>query len=187
LQYNNTLVVANSSTVHVPDATSIYGTHSPINAVPTWPGLPTTLLDGWSYYGGGDYAATALEPGTEVSAGGVVFYSPTAYTYGFLNVFVTWAQYSNGVSVTGGGQDAGSTFASDNNPLTSAYPATEAYPTYSGTIITTLPAAVLSAITGPGQSFYAISTNVPMSSCSGAWSMSGEPTGMQGPSSLYDR
>jgi len=182
IQYNNTLIVANSSTSFVPNATSIYGTYTPSasGVVPNLPGVPTTLVEGFPgvIVNELDYAATAIDPGTDVNIGGQTFPSPTAWVADMGAVGVFWTQYSDGMSKDNGVQFADSTFVGSIDPGASAYAVMEAHPTFSGSILTDLPSAwksvwvsaIVTVPIGPGST-------ISLSSCTGSWAMSGEPTG----------
>jgi hypothetical protein len=102
-QYNDTILTGAASTVQVPNASTVYGTYYQATSEYgsfSWPGLPTTLLSGYTPgSGAGDftmYAAIAMEAGPTVTIGASTMISPTAYTAGAGFATATWVAYSEG-------------------------------------------------------------------------------------------
>lgn len=173
LQYNNTLLVANSSTSFIPNATvSLYGTYEAEATRYTLPGVPTNLLYG-RFDDTDDYAATAVQAGPSVATAGYTIHSPQAWIQGCHLLFVTFTQYSDGTPVTNGVYvDSPPTAAEDF--ITTA---TEAYPTYSGSVVTTMPSLFQSVILQALSTIAWDDITFAASSCTGSWGMGGEPTG----------
>ena len=79
LQYNNTLIPANSTTILVPDATSIYGAYNVKDKQFILPAVPTDLIDA-DLFDSGAYAETHVDPGFVVTVGTTAFPSPVSWT-----------------------------------------------------------------------------------------------------------
>lgn len=173
VQYNNTLIAANSSTSFVPNATtSLYGTYTPNAATIVLPDVPTTLLDGFANYYPDDYAATAIEAATYAIAGNQTLHSPQAWTQGCGALWFTWTQFIDGKSMT---SDVMFVDAPTQVRDLVVF-ATDAHPTYSASVNVDMPYVYDEVILGGLSTIADLGFTFPASICTGS-RMGGEPTG----------
>jgi hypothetical protein len=137
IQYNNTIVAANSTTHYVPNATTIFGSYlagwGPTNV----PGIPTTLIDG--LVEAQSYGSTVIAPGTIGNAENeTMIQSPTAWTFGPGVMTVSWTEYIDGRSASTGFAPA--ILATSGR----AWVATETSVFYSGTVVKAMPSEMRS-------------------------------------------
>ncbi|KAK4992338.1 hypothetical protein LTR66_006296 [Elasticomyces elasticus] len=145
LQYNNTVIAGNKTTLFNTNASSIYNTHY-ANLGPSWiPGLPTDLLEGLTQ---AYYAETIIAPGTAASVDSkrTIIQSPVPWTNGGPALTARLSVSYDGGSFTNFIRDWTTTLWVENTQWIQT--AAQLPVTYSGVIDAAIPAAYISFFHG---------------------------------------
>ncbi|OQO14906.1 hypothetical protein B0A48_00288 [Cryoendolithus antarcticus] len=168
LQYDDTIVVGNVSTIFIPSATQILGYNywSPSTIAP---GLPVSLAEGF-FPDGSQYAGTFIAPvGMLFTISNLTsFASPTAWMFGPGRPYVSWTEFVDGTSVEE--MTIPPTF------FTNPWVSTMTSPRFSGSVQIPMPTGIWSAIVQEIITLPSAPGSWPMSKCTKTPSIFGEPT-----------
>nr|OQO23027.1 hypothetical protein B0A51_08772 [Rachicladosporium sp. CCFEE 5018] len=168
LQYYDTIVVGNVSTIFIPSATQILGYNywSPSTIAP---GLPVSLAEGF-FPDGSQYAGTFIAPvGMLFTISNLTsFASPTAWMSGPGRPYVSWTETVDGASVEE--MIIPPTF------FTNPWVSTMTSPRFSGSVQSPIPTGIWSAIVQEIITLPSAPGSWPMSKCTKTPSIFGEPT-----------
>ncbi|KAK4986327.1 hypothetical protein LTR50_005374 [Elasticomyces elasticus] len=169
LQYNNTVIAGNKTTLFNTNASSIYNTHY-ANIGPSWiTALPTDLLEGLTQ---AYYAETIIAPGTAatVDSKRTIIQSPVPWTNGGNALTARVSVSYDGGSFTNFIRDFTTTLWVENTQWIQT--ATQLPVTYSGIIDASIPAAYISFFHGQPE---VVAANTWITECFQG-SMNGQPS-----------
>ena len=173
--FNNTVVTATPQTCNVPDANKVLGSYDADEPPTAIPGLPTGLIPGATEASA--YGYSVITEATDSSIGGrhaTVLQSPTPWTQGIGRLTAVATRYSDGTMISSRNYTDFSTPKWVASDYTFILTATEAAPTYSGSILKAMPQSMWQEIIANFHTLPGI--DWPLASCVQFHSMGGEPT-----------